>query len=69
MITPEDVAQWMLAEVMAKGTVDQESIAFEIEQKFGKEFVPENENGNPSVRRDVLAAFRNIKRVGCLGAK
>ena len=59
-MTPEDVVAWMLAEVMREGMVDQEFMASAIESKFGEEFIPENENGNPSIRRDVLKAFRKI---------
>jgi hypothetical protein len=59
-MTPEQIAEWMLAEVMREGTVEQESIASEIATKFGEEFVPLNDNGNLSIRRDVLKAFRKI---------
>jgi hypothetical protein len=60
MITPNDVAAWMLSEVMRQGIVYQKSMASDIELMFGQEFVPENENGNPSIRRDALKAFRKI---------
>jgi hypothetical protein len=60
MTTPQEIADWMLQEVLREGTVYQESIASDVANKFGEEFVPMNENGNPSVRRDILNAFRKI---------
>ena len=50
----------MLAQLESDGTLDQETAASEIEQRFGEEFTPLNENGNASIRRDVLASFRKI---------
>ncbi len=57
-MTPDEVADWMLAEVMRTSYVEQESMAADIERKFGKEFVPINDYGNLSIRKDVLKAFR-----------
>jgi hypothetical protein len=50
----------MLAELQHDGTLYQDIVASEIEQRFGEEFTPLNESGNPSIRKDVLAAFRSI---------
>ena len=55
-----DVAQWMLDELEHDGTLYQEVAVSEIEKRFGVEFTPSNENGNQSVRRDVLKVFRQI---------
>jgi hypothetical protein len=56
----EEIAAWMLAEVLREGMVEQESLAADIESRFGKEYVPVNDNGNLSIRRDVLKTFRQI---------
>lgn len=60
MITPLDVAEWMLAEVMREGTLDEQSIVADIASEFGKEYVVENEAGYSVIRPDVLAEFRQI---------
>jgi hypothetical protein len=62
-MTIDDIASWMLGEVMREGTVSQEDIAWGIEKRFGDEFVPTNDHGNPSIRRDVLEAFKKISKL------
>jgi hypothetical protein len=68
-MTADDVAAWMLAEVMRDGLVYQQSIAGDIESKFGEEFVPTNGNGHMSIRKDVLAAFRKISENSVVWSK
>jgi hypothetical protein len=58
--TPDEIALWILGEVMRHGEVAQKSIVLDIEMRFGAAFVPANRNGNPSVRKDVLSVFRKI---------
>lgn len=58
--TPSNVAEWMFAQLMSKGELYQETAVSEIEKNFGREFTPSNVNGNSSIRRDVLAAFRKL---------
>jgi hypothetical protein len=65
--SPETVARWMLAEVEREGDLYQETAVYEIEQKFGQEFVYENENGNPAIERRVLAAFRKVSEGSVVG--
>jgi hypothetical protein len=60
MATPSEAAQWMLDEVTSLGVLYQDDAAAQIEAKFGSEFVPLNESGNPSIRTDVLNAFRKL---------
>jgi hypothetical protein len=60
MATAQEVAQWMLDEVMGKGELEQEAAVSDIALKFGNEFTYDNENGNLAIRRDVLAAFRRL---------
>jgi hypothetical protein len=48
----------MLAEVMRTGYVEQESMVWDIAKRFGKEFIYDNENGNPAIDKKVLRAFK-----------
>ena len=56
----QDVAQWMVEQVMLKGVLDQATAAEQIRTKFGKEFDYENENGNLAIDPAVLAVFRKF---------
>ena len=38
----------------------QEDVVYQIEKKFGRAFVYDNENGNPAIEKKVLAAFRKL---------
>jgi len=59
-VGPADVAAWMVSEIQKDGVLYQDSVVGDIEQRFGTEFVYQNENGNPAIRRDVLTAFRKL---------
>ena len=56
------VAEWMLEELKREGELYQENAVQSIEEKFGKPFTYLNENGNPAIRKDVLAAFSKLYR-------
>lgn len=58
-ITASDVAQWMLQEVQ-DGALYQETAVYEIRDRFGKEFVYTNDNGNLAISRKVLKEFRKL---------
>jgi hypothetical protein len=58
--TASDVAQWMVDRIRANGCEYQEDVVQEIEDRFGTEWVCENEKGNPAIRPNVLAAFRKM---------
>lgn len=60
MAMPEHVARWMLEQLQAKRELYQEDVVYEIERKFGAQFVYENENGNPAIDRRVLREFRKL---------
>ncbi|MDA2937028.1 hypothetical protein MYX75_02035 [Acidobacteria bacterium AH-259-A15] len=60
MPTPREVAEWMLQELKRQESLYQEEAVYEIEHKFGAEFVYENENGNPAISRKVLKEFREL---------
>lgn len=59
-MTPEEVAQWMLAELDRRQHLYQEDVAHQIRINFGEEFVYLNANGNIAIGRDVLKAFRAL---------
>jgi len=62
--SPSEVANWMLAELERDGTLYQETAVSEIERRFSAKFTSINENGNLSIRKDVLASFRKISGEG-----
>ena len=59
-MTAEDVASWMLEEVRREGCLYQETAVHDIAERFGQQFAYVNDNGNMSIHRDVLAAFRAL---------
>ena len=60
MTTPAEVAKWMLEELRRSGELYQEDAVWEIQRKFGSEFVYENENGNLAISRQVLKEFKAL---------
>ncbi len=60
MATAADVAKWMLETLTRQRELDQEDAAYEIERRFGKRFIYENDNGNPAISREVLKEFRTL---------
>jgi hypothetical protein len=58
--TPEKIAEWMVAALERDGLLYQETIVYEIAQRFGDEFTYINERGNPAINRRVLAAFKKL---------
>ena len=60
MRSPEEVAAWMANEVRTKGELYQEDAVDAIERRFGKEHLYDNANGNLSISKAVLTAFRNL---------
>ena len=58
--TAKDVAQHMLSVFRSAGELAQEDAVYEIEAKFGSDFVYENDNGNPAISKAVLNEFRKI---------
>ena len=50
----------MFQEVKRDGLLYQNDAAYNIEQKFGGNFVYTNDNGNLAISRDVLAVFRKL---------
>jgi hypothetical protein len=61
-LTGTQVADWMLKEVKGNGELYQENAVSKIEKKFGEQFTHLKENGNSSIGKDVLAAFRMLSK-------
>jgi hypothetical protein len=59
-MSAEGVAKWMVEQLAKEGSLCQETAVFKIAAKFGGEFTYENENGDPAIRKDVVAAFHNL---------
>lgn len=57
------VAEFMLDEIIKSGYIYQESIVYDIQTKFGSDFVYENENGNLAISKKVLNEFKKLKDV------
>jgi hypothetical protein len=56
--SPADVAEWMVEQLKEEDPLYQEVVVYEIQERFGDEFVYENENGNLAISRKVLSEFR-----------
>ena len=60
MATAQEVAKWMVEQMADGNYMYQQSIVYQIREKFGEEFTFYNQNGNAGIRKDVLAAFKNL---------
>jgi len=56
----QEIANWLYGELKKQGYLYQEEAVDGIVEKFGEEFVYENENGNLAIDRKVLKRFREI---------
>lgn len=59
-ILAKDVANFMRAQLDTEERLYQEYIVYEIDSRFGSNFVYINENGNLAIDRKVLDEFRKI---------
>lgn len=60
MKNANDVAKWMLEKIEKDRELYQADTVFEIEKRFGGQYVYENENGNMAIDRTVLKEFRKL---------
>jgi hypothetical protein len=60
MATNSDVAQWMLNEVLEKDYLEQGAVVYVILEKFGNDFVYQNNSGNLAIQKSVLSEFNKI---------
>ena len=59
-ITAKDIAKWMLDELKKNGELYQADAAEHIESTFGRQYIYDNDNGNPAIDKKVLREFRKL---------
>jgi hypothetical protein len=59
-MTPQDVAKWMMEELKRVIYMDQNTVVYQIKDRFGDKFTYTNNNGNLAIDKKVLDAFRKI---------
>jgi len=59
-IKASDVAQWMFNQINKKRELYHIEVVYQIEDKFGPQFVYENQAGNLVISREVLKEFRKL---------
>jgi len=57
----KQVANYMLNELTTNGVLYQNEIVYIIADKFGEEFVYNNERGNLAIEKKVLDIFKKIR--------
>jgi len=60
--TANDVAKWMVKQMEESPYLYQETVVYDIKEKFGEQFTYDNVNGNLAISRDVLTAFRKLTK-------
>lgn len=58
--TATTVAQWMEDQVAEHDVLYRQEAVETIYEKFGEKFAPDNDAGNLSIAKDVLAAFKSM---------
>ncbi|KAA0238969.1 MAG: hypothetical protein EDM74_05355 [Armatimonadetes bacterium] len=69
MATPREVAEWMRAELGKVGELYQDDAVGQLADKFGPEFVYDNQNGNPAISKDVLKEFADLTKADVVWAR
>jgi hypothetical protein len=59
-VTPKEVAEWMLEELKRVNFLYQDTVVYQISEKFGEEYTYTNQNGNLAIDRVVLKEFRKL---------
>lgn len=54
------IALWMLEELDRVKFLYQEVVVYQIQDKFGDDYVYYNDNGNLAISQKVLTAFRTV---------
>jgi len=67
MASATDVAKWVVQELNKTGYLPQSDAAYDIQDKFGDEFVYDNENGNLAIfKRSSCRISPPHRGTGCL---
>jgi hypothetical protein len=69
MNTALEVAQWMFQQLESSAWLYQETVVFQIRNKFGDAFVYQNQNGNLAIGKDVLKEFRKLTEGNAIWSK
>ena len=59
-MSAKEVAEWMLEYMGDSYWLYQETVVYKIKDKFGTDYVYQNQGGNLAIGRNVLKAFRNL---------
>lgn len=59
-VTAQEVAEWMVKEIRSTGTLYQTDAIEYVKTHFSEQFVFVNENGKPSLSKEVKKAFRKL---------
>jgi hypothetical protein len=57
---PREVAEFMLKRLTEDEVLYQNQVVYEIDEKFGADFVYINQNGNLGINKNVLSEFRKL---------
>lgn len=60
MTSAKDIAEWIVEQLEKEQYLYQETVVYDIEDKFGKQFVYINVNGNLAIDRKVLEELRSL---------
>jgi len=60
MISVNEIANWMLDELIRQHALYQNAIVYEIKDRFGEDFTYINANGNLAISLDLLSEFKKI---------
>jgi hypothetical protein len=58
--SPDDVAEWMLNQLKFAGILHQSEAVDYILANFGETFIYVNENGHPSIAKEVKKIFKKL---------
>lgn len=56
------IAKWLYDKIIIEHYIDQRTVVYDIEEKFGENFIYINKNGNPAIDAEVLEEFRKLKK-------
>ncbi|PWY09662.1 DUF6953 family protein [Citrobacter koseri] len=68
-MTPAEVASWMQAKLVQEDCLYQEDVVDYLVKQNLEEFLVENSDGNLSLVRNVLAAFRKLNEENVVWVK
>jgi hypothetical protein len=58
----EEIAQWMLSEVIEKGILRQEDVVSHIKSNYGSQYLYVNELGHTSIDKEVKKIYKKLHK-------